>query len=233
VFLPATVAFGQTAVAGPNFGKSGQFAISGDRLFGLSWESESTNLNGNKITQSFTTFSLFREPATLAASGNSIMESYNIPRLSLDYFVISGLSVGGSFGYFSVGTHIKNVSAGHTAEQDTGSFGGFLFAPRIGYAFMFTDMLGVWPRSGITYVTGKEKNDIGLETSSVNRLAFSLDAPLVISPFPHMGFVVGPALDVGVSGSSKIPNSTATEGPTSVDVSSLNIALNAGLFVYF
>jgi len=227
--LPATVAFGQTAA--PGFGKAGQFAISGDRLFGLSWESISTDQNGRKETQSFTSLSLLRSPMNIA-EGNIIAGAYNAPRLSLDYFVIDGLSVGGSLGYFSISGHNKQEQAGVSAEADTGSFSGFLIAPRVGYAYMFTDMLGIWPRGGITYLTGSSKNNNGDETASLNRFAFSLDAPLVISPFPHMGFVVGPALDIGLAGSNKThnPNTGVT---TSIDASSLNIALNAGLFVYF
>jgi len=232
VLLPATIAFGQTAVPGANFGKAGQFAISGDRLIGLSWESFSLDQNGGKLTESNTSLSLLTTPSYLSIGSFNAVGAYNMPRLSLDYFVIDGLSVGGSLEYFSISGHRKTEAAGVTTETGTGSSYGFLFAPRVGYAFMFTDMLGIWPRGGITYVTGTFKNDNGDETGSFNQFAFSLEAPLVISPFPHMGFVVGPALDIGVTGSAKNrnPNSGLT---TSFDATSLNVALNAGLFVYF
>src|SRR6185503_15220765 len=75
---------------------------------------------------------------TLAPVGGVASGVYQAPRIGFDYFIINGLSLGGSFTIVSIST-------------DAGSGTDILFAPRVGYAYMFSDMFGIWPRGGFSY----------------------------------------------------------------------------------
>lgn len=217
------------------FGTAGQFSIGVDRLFGVSRDSETTTtpapLNGyeSKSTIRSTNFSLLG----ISQPGAT---RFNAPRLSADYFVIDGLSLGGSLGYFWASGHTKTSMGGVDAEADTGSESGYLVAARVGFAKMFNEMIGIWPRAALSYLhIGVKDPDGNDEPGGGYRAAVGLDVPLVLAPMPHFGFLLGPSLDYGFAGKNDV-SSTDVNGNailTGYDVSSYNIALNAGMFVYF
>ncbi len=96
----------------------------------------------------------------------------DFPRIGVDYFVIDGLSIGGSLG-------LRYTSAG------TGFFQAGIL-PRIGYAFALSSSIDFWPRGGIGFVT----NDPGTTEG-----ALYLEAPFVWNVNQHVGFEFGPAFD--------------------------------------
>jgi hypothetical protein len=163
--------------------------------------------------------------------------SYNFARIAADYFVANGFSLGGNLGYFSTSVHTKTAATGgSTVEADIGSTTGYLIGARLGYAAMFNRTIGIWPRGGLSYLTIGAKSDSGTDLGGGDRVAGTLDVPLVISPLPHVGFLVGPTLDYGFNGTNKKVTVSTTSSATttnSYDVSSVSIALNAGMFVYF
>ena len=75
-------------------------------------------------------------------------------------------------------------------------YSAFLIAPRAGYAVMFADWVGFWPRGGVTFHTLSEA-DIFSESG----LAFTLEANFVIVPTQGIGVLVGPTLDLDLFGS--------------------------------
>ena len=226
---PVTQPAVQEQYPNATLGKAGQLALSAERLFGVAWESTGTDENGTETTRSTTSVTL------LSSRINGVIGNYSFSRVAADYFVIDGLSVGAALGYFNVSGHYEQTTAGVTNESDTGSASGFVVAPRLGYAVMLTPTIGIWPKAGITYTSVSLEDSDGNDAGSNSRIALSLDAPLVITPVPHAGLMIGPTIDYGVSGSDE-EESTDTTGATttnSIDVSTKAIGLHAGLFVYF
>ena len=104
--------------------EAGRFTVGAERLFGVAWDTETESLNGSKTTTSETSVSLLTKQAS---------SPFSASRIGFDYFVIDGLSVGAALGYSSVS---ESVDSGGTS-RDLLSLHGFLFAPRVGYAYMF------------------------------------------------------------------------------------------------
>lgn len=216
--------------AGIGFGKAGQFAISAERMFGVAWESESTDVNGIENTDSYTGISV------LSSRISGAVGNFSFVRLAADYFVTNGLSLGASLGYFNLSGHSEQSANGVTAGNDTGGVRGFHFAPRVGYAAMFSPTVGIWPKAGVSYVSATGFNADGDDLGGSNRTALSLETPLVISPVQHAGFSVGPSLDYGIAGTDDDVDTDPTTGAsrtTSVDVSTIALGLHAGVFIYF
>lgn len=209
------------------FARGGQFAVSADRLFGVVHSSTDTDdpNGGGTRTQSFTSINLLANPYN-----GALLSRYTFPRVAADYFVIDGLSLGLALGFVSISGHEKT----DTVDQDTGSATGFLLAPRIGYAFMFNQNVGIWPRAGISYLTIHGESDTGNSSSDLNQLALPIEVPLVISPIPHVGFLIGPTLDLGLTGSDKSEDSFGGMTTTTKrDTNETDFGVQAGLLVYF
>jgi hypothetical protein len=217
------------------FGKAGQFAIGAERLFGFSWDSEtettpaSGNVGERKDTDRHTTVSFLNNALVGSAS------SYNFARLAGDFFVIDGLSLGASLGYATSSLTTKTSQEGISTKTKMGSTTGILVAPRVGFAHMFSPMVGLWPRAGITYVSIDAEDADGNDVASKDRIALGLDVPFVLSPVSHVGFMIGPSLDFGFSGSNDgyFIDANGNTVTNSRDVSSISLALNAGMFMYF
>ena len=82
-----------------------------------------------------------------AQAGASPVVPAIYPRTSFDYFVIDGLSLGGSVGFSTASVKVK--SGGSSMEGDHTAV---TFAPRVGYAFGLSDTIWFWLRGGPTYV---------------------------------------------------------------------------------
>lgn len=221
----------------PAVGQAGTFAISAERLMGYSWTK--TKSEGNfdpgdndvEIEGSRTQFDLLAR--------GSVDSPFVAPRLAFDYFVINGLSVGGSIAYYTYEEDDPTQTTnGNSVDLDEESGHGFLFAPRVGYLYMFSPVLGIWPRAGITYASGTtEVNDRnpgpGNADTEFNAsvLDLSLEGMLVITPVPHGGFTVGPTVDIPLAGSGEV-----TIGDNSNDLDKVritSIGIQAGVLVWF
>src|SRR5262245_6813804 len=96
--LVALALYANPACAEGDFGRPGTFAISAERLFGVTSHSLSYELAGADVTQHQTNVSLLTNTFLV---DSSIAAGYSTARLGFDYFVIQGLSVGGSLGFFT------------------------------------------------------------------------------------------------------------------------------------
>lgn len=233
--LASLVLFGallvpQTVFAQDRFGSAGQFAISADRLTGISHTSVKDDLGAVERTQKMTTITLFTNTLGDRTS------AYSAPRLGADYFVIDGLSLGASIGIIHNTSSVEQEQGNNSVEVDGPSRTGFLFYPRVGYALMFQDNFGFWPRGGITYATASSKieaedDDDEDSTISQSALALSLEALFVFSPVPHVAFTGGPTLDFGVSGSYE-EDPAMGEGEE-YDIKATDIGLQFGITAFF
>lgn len=148
-----------------------------------------------------------------------------LPRVGIDGFPTKGLSVGGSFAFFGSGGTVKSGGS----EDDLASSSGFLIAPRVGYAAMFSNGFGIWPRVGFTYVSEEIKSSAGNVSLSMQEI--DVEIPIVISPWSHFAFTVGPVMDfsVGASLKASAPGGGASQ---KVDFSFSTYGAMAGLVGY-
>src|SRR5687768_5534196 len=80
------------------FAEAGTFAVSGERLVGYTWtKSKAEASEGTTDYKVETTRSGF----DFLVKGSVEDDPFAAPRIGFDYFVITGLSVGGYFGYSS------------------------------------------------------------------------------------------------------------------------------------
>ena len=202
-----------------NFGEKGQIAISAERLFGISFNNATSTQGGQDTTKKVTGISLLSSPVSF--DGNAVWQGYGSPRVAGDYFIINHLSLGAALGY----AHWSQTVQVPLAPETTVSGDSFTFAPRVGYAFAFSDLVGIWPRAGFTYRT------FSLQRGSAHDLALTLEAPFVFTPIPHVVFWGGPTVDVGLSGSLNHDNMDGST--TSFDFNATEFGLQTGLLVYF
>ncbi len=205
-----------TAAAAERINEQGRFAVGAERLFGVAWTKETFKGSGADTSESATSISFLTKQTN--ATG------VTAPRVAFDYFVIDGLSLGAAIGYATISIRQSTGSS----SMDGPTIGGWLLAPRVGYAYMFNDIVGLWPRAGITYTT-LSADQTGVSTDSV---ALSVEVPLVITPAPHAMILIAPTLDWGFAGSAKVDNAT-TGVSGSVDETQLALGLHAGLGIWF
>ena len=145
-----------TALAQP-FGAQGDAAFSAERLFGI---------NGTHVYEELETPQgppgALDEEAEDSFIGINFgwrgplapqLSPFDSPRLSFDYFIVDGVSVGGSLGYASGSDDTEDFADQETPVSTPSDYSSFIFAPRGGYAFMFSETVGIWPRGGLTYHT--------------------------------------------------------------------------------
>jgi hypothetical protein len=189
----------------------GEIVLSADRLFGLSFSSETLeDQAGNKQTESRTNIALLWPP--LSALSYS---PYQIPHASLDFIVPGGVSVGGSLGFITgSGTHkTEAANGGASVERDAPSVTILTFAPRVGYALGLAPSIAFWPRGGITYYSIKSDSTNMIGTNSIDTkttisgLGLNLEANFVLFVADHFGIVGGPVLDLPLSGTESVESS--------------------------
>jgi hypothetical protein len=184
-----------------SFAQSGQFVLSAERLVGVSRTARETNIGGVKHKDSIN-----RANVLLNQDGNPY--GYSHARVAFDYFVMDGLSLGSSLGY-----------SGNSGDA---SFSEFMVAPRVGYALMLSDSVGIWPRLGVTYQYEKAPD------GAAGVLAVSFEANLVIVPVEHVAFTIAPTVDASFAGKFN------PDGPTKKsDYKQEEIGLQTGLSVFF
>jgi hypothetical protein len=136
---------------------------------------------------------------------------FDVPRLAFDYLVIDHLSIGGSLGYASVDADQQN------------DYSTFLIAPRIGYAYAFGRVVGIWPRGGFTYHSTSVDDRF-----DEKGFALSLECPFTFSPATHFAFHIGPTFDIDMFG-DRDPNGIIEKS----DRTYRTFGVNGGLLGWF
>jgi hypothetical protein len=203
------------------FAKQGAFILSADRLFGVSNYSATTSQNGRDQTVSGTQANFVWGSSAIPSVGSN---PYTTPRLSFDYAVVDGVTIGGSVGYGLVTG--KTESNGQSA--DSPSTGTLTAMARGGYVIP-VGRHGVWLRGGFTYFNASTSStavDGTTQKSSLSGFALSLEPTFVFSPFEHVGFTGGIVVDIPLAGSSD-------SGGQSVSTKVTNYGVLFGLLVTF
>jgi hypothetical protein len=203
-----------------DFSAKGQLAISAERLFGFYHDSATRTQNGVDTTFKTDSFSLLSSPIPL--NGNPESWTYGAPRVAGDYFIIDHLSLGAGIGY----SHVSVSTPGNIPNTTVSTSGdSFLFAPRVGYAFAFNNIVGIWPRGGFTYRTLSAGN------TSWHDLALTVECPFFFTVIPHVAFWGGPTLDLGLSGGQSISGNNGVT--VTNNFNSTEIGIQTGLVAYF
>jgi hypothetical protein len=210
-----------------NIGEEAQITFGVDRVMGIAFDRATISPDqGGDITYKATNIALFGNPG-----GGGQAPSMMIPRLSLDYFVAEGISVGGSLLYFTQSTE---------TETDAGSADGpttstFAISPRVGYAMAFDETFSLWPRAGITYFSSKSESDsatgTGTDTRTVSGLDLTVEAMVGISPIENFAILVGPYVDLGLSGTAKDEPAGGTSSEADAKLTSYGLAV--GILGYY
>lgn len=149
---------------------------------------------------------------------------YVNPRVGLDYFIIDGLSLGGSFTLLHTSVSPSQPAGPGFSETD------WLFAPRVGYAYMFSDVVGIWPRGGISYSHDSQDYDDPTQNGSSGHVfALDLDVPFLIAPVKDFAITVGPVFDVTLGGSQGLNYRRGDVPPPDIGVSMTLFGLYAGV----
>jgi hypothetical protein len=212
-----------------NIGNGGGVVISGERLAGVYHTTNTAtfkqeNLGGTSTTSESETES---RTTTVALFGHDPGSPTEIPRLALDYFVVGGFSVGGSFSFMRNATEIdrkQTTSVGGSSQSSTRNDGritqqAFVFHPRLGYALAFNEYVGIWPRAGFSY-THIERRDAAFPTdpdveqkTTITLTNLTLEGLLFVSPFSNFALVGGPFADIGLGGSTEIETNQGFQVP--------------------
>ncbi len=217
VLVAGARAHAQEEPLAPGFGEKGHFAIGGERMFGYVHVSQDQKSAGATTTTTTT----FNSISLLGSPISSIASIYTYPRVGFDAFIAPSISLGGSLTYF----HLSTSNSGND-----NTLSGFLVAPRVGFAARLAPAVWLWPRAGITYVRVSTDQGSGGTSQTSSLFAATIEAPLVLALAPNALALIGPTVDVGLSGSSKIDNPGAT---FSSDIKETDIGLQASFLFYF
>jgi hypothetical protein len=130
--------------------------------------------------------------------------AFHQPRAAVDFFVTDGLSLGGALGFYSWG--------------GDGDRSGFLLYPRVGYGIGLGHSVTLWPRGGLSYYSEEESGG----GAKYTQLAISGECQFLLWPTRSWAIMLGPTLDLGVSGE-------VSGGPNDADFSQRSIGLTFGM----
>lgn len=213
------------------FGEPG-FIVSADRLLPLlSYQAIKTTQNdGSSDTQSrFSIALLNNAPYGVFAS------FYNLPRVGFDWLPIRNLTLGGAAWFYAdlQASESRSPANGPSKSTDQARATYWGIAPRVGYIFQLGDKLSLWPRLGVEY-HNVSTSDVGNGSGAITQFAFEAEAMLVVSPWNHFGFQVGPTADIPISGSQRFGTTNGgITTSTKVDSSMLQLGLSAGMLGHF
>lgn len=232
-FAAVAVLAARTATA-QEFGKAGGFIIAADRVVGFT--STKTKAEGDVQVGNVSTRYESETSSTqfdFLVKG-SAADPFVAPRLAFDYFVIDGLSLGGAIGYSSGSFDGDETINNNNRDLDEVDTSLFVVSPRVGYAAMFTPVVGIWPRGGFTYWSAtQDTNRPGNQADSkfeASGLAFTAEFMLVIAPVEHGAFLVGPTVDFPLTGSAKDENGNATTDLDELKIRTIGLQASVGVW---
>lgn len=188
-----------------SFGSSGDFSISFERLVGYSRTTWVFRQPGDDEKGTVDHLDLFVNPV-------GRLVGFSAPRVAFDYFVARGVSLGGAFGF------------GQNSGDDETRL--ITLAPRFGYAAMFGEVVGIWPRLGPTYqLTFTDPENSWM-------LAATAELPLILVAGEQVAFQLGPRLDWGFLG-ERDPEKTDSSDGKKRKLTAMEFGFSAGVSVFF
>ncbi len=223
------------------FGNKGHFVVSAERLFGYvhvaQTQDDSPNNPMSKATTTTNSYSF------LGSSINTLASIFTFPRVGFDAFVTPGLSVGAALTYFHLSSNNDFAFGGSPDNVASSTISGYLLAPRVGYAILVGRKAWVWPRVGFTYVSLSNTSSNGAasapptstSTGSTSLTAITVEALFAIGLGSQAVLLIGPTVDIGLSGTAKSGGTSgAVSNPSqSSSAKESDIGLQAGVALSF
>jgi hypothetical protein len=159
---------------------------------------------------------------------------FGVPRVAMDGMFANGLTLGGSISYMVTSGKEDVLLNGEKQSVDDPTRSVFIFAPRIGFVFEASPVVGVWLRGGVSRIANSiEAQSISSSGQSSSTLKstmtvvdLTLDPQLLITPVPHVGITLGAVFDIGVGGNTETSSGTATDR---YDVKQSSYGVTAGV----
>jgi hypothetical protein len=229
VLLGASTASAQPAGLAGELGQRGTWFLSADRVVPVFAYTRDTQTDNNA------SFSTSTSSISLLSYGVPSNIAYTIPRIAVDYAIAPHLTLGGAFAaFFDLSSSSTTKFGGMSMTADNPKVSGFLITPRIGYLVPIGPRLAIWPRGGFSYYSESVSNPPNMmgnsTTDGFHQLALDLEGNLVIAAAPHFLVMIGPVIDVPLSGSTSVTNGNTT---TSVDYSQFHFGITGGIGGYF
>ena len=211
------------ALAQARFGDKSQLAITGENLFVFSSERFGEHFPDGEHSVTTTRFGFLYSQGSATPRG---------PQAGIHFFIIPSLSIGATLGYESRGgSETQPEGMRGIITRDTENISTFVIVPKVGYALMFTNVVGFWFRGGPGYFRVGATNPIDTRIKDVNSYGLlSLDAFFVISPVQHFGFYLGPQGDISFTGTHSHTDQNGIEISQTANYRSLGLGL--GLIGY-
>ena len=155
-----------------------------------------------------------------------------VPHLSVHGVVGPGITLGGSLGYGSSSGEFAVRSDGERETGDAAELREFLCGLRGGYLLMPEKAVSLWLRAGVSAFSAHGERD-DAETSFDQRgLVLNIDPLLLITPADNVALMLGPVMDIMVTGDRE--ERAATDFGTESEVFEFrthgtNIGLTAGV----
>jgi hypothetical protein len=234
-FCATVIAAASPAGAQPvdDLGARGQIIIGADRLSPLFSYSRIKQDQGGGDSETTSTTSM-----NFLWAGDP-QDVYDIPRLGLDYVVAPNVTVGGDlFATLPVSASRSTTQGGMTTSRDTQKINAFGIGARAGYILPAAHNVFFWGRGGLSYTRVGTTNPPNMggnqQSSSVSQTGLSLEPLFVIGVTPHFGILLGPVLDIPLTGTA---HNEFTMGGMTVsqdnDESQLHVGITAGLVGWF
>jgi hypothetical protein len=195
--------------------EQGTWALGVERLYGITYTSETVKAPGGDVKTSALNYSLFSNPAS------SQRTVYSSPRLVADYLITDSWSAGLGAGIVGGSTSTKSDAG----EQDGPGVLGVVVAPRAGYLLAQNSWFAFWPKAGFTFTTASAKTDNA--QASQYRGALSVEASMLLLPGEHVLLSFTPTFDWGLLGA----NSAGTGD--NIRATALELGFQGGLGVHF
>jgi hypothetical protein len=208
-------ALGICSVAPAQDLEGGTWALGVERLYGITYASQTVKAPGGDVKTSALNYSLFSNPAS------SQRTIYSSPRLVLDYLITDLWSAGLGLGIVGGSTSISS----ETTDTNGPSIFSIVVAPRAGLLVAQNSWFAFWPKAGFTYTRNVAKTDNA--EAAQYRGALSLEASALLLPGEHIILSFTPTFDWGLLGANSVGSGD------NIRVTALELGLQGGLGVYF
>lgn len=210
-----------------------RFLVVAERLFGLYSISGTQDVKDERGQRHVTDFSTTQANVLYSESFDRILlvNPMAVSHLSLHGVVWRRVTLGGGIGYAYDSGQAQTQGG---PEQNAPQLSLVFIGPKIGYLLAIVPGVSIWLRGGVTYYTEKtEQHNEGFDFEGRQSGTYvGLDPMFVFSPIPHVGFLAGPIVDVGLFGSqfTKTTDMNGTRGITG-DLKWNQFAVAAGVAV--
>ena len=189
----------EPARAGPWDASRSRFVLSAESLIGFAYTRQVETARFGSVEATHTTSG----PSLHFFKGSEFIDPFGAARLGLDGVVGPGFTFGGSIGYSLYSGTSRTSGAGASSDEGSLDITIFVVVPRLGVLLAPSRYIGVWLRGGVGYTSVKIEEQ---QAASLHGWALVVDPMLVVTPLPHVGILVGPSLNIGLTGGQDQPS---------------------------